>query len=77
VLGVPHQALMHKTEPTGDVKFYKMQLLESDDGDEYRLFRRYGVVLTDTTKDNVHEFNDLEDAVKEFKKYVACLSKLS
>lgn len=59
---------MHKTEASGDTKFYKMQLLESDDGNEYRLFRRFGIVLTDTTKDMVNEFDSLEDAIKEFKK---------
>jgi hypothetical protein len=68
IVGVPYQVLMHKVEPYGDVKFYKMQLLESDYEDEYRLFRRYGIVLTDITKDIVHEFSELEDAIEEFKK---------
>lgn len=66
--GVPHQFLLHKKDTAGNTKFYLMQLLESDDGDEYRVFRRYGAVLTDATKDMTNNFGSLKDALELFKK---------
>lgn len=66
-LGDPCQYLLHKMDDkTGDKKFYKIQLLESDDGGEWRVFRRYGVVLTDSTKDMINNFDELDDALKLF-----------
>lgn len=67
-LGTPRQFLLHKTESNGDVKFYLMQLLEADDDAEYRIFRRYGTVLTETTKDIVTDCDSLDDALKLFEK---------
>lgn len=68
VLDTPHQFLLHKTENNGDVKFYLMQLLEADSNDEYRIFRRYGIVLTETTKDIVTDCDSLDGALKLFEK---------
>ncbi|KAI6170882.1 hypothetical protein M3Y97_01100800 [Aphelenchoides bicaudatus] len=65
--GNPCQYLLHKIDDkTKDKKFYKIQLLEADSEDEWRVFRRYGVVLTDSTKDMVTNFEDLESAMKLF-----------
>jgi len=67
--GDPYQFLLHKVdEKNGKIKFYKMQLLENDTEEEYRVFRRYGVVLTGVTKDLSKIHDDFASALKDFEK---------
>lgn len=62
--------MLHKVKKEfGDLEFYKIQLLKSDDDDEWRLFRRYGIVMgAATPKVQVDTFDEFSKAISKFEK---------